>query len=36
VWGNHDNIDRRLCSLGDTRDLPEWFAGWKGALIEIA
>jgi uncharacterized protein len=26
VWGNHDNIDRRLCDLGDPRDLPEWFA----------
>ena len=36
VWGNHDNIDRRLCALGELRDLPEWFAGWKGALIEIA
>ena len=26
VWGNHDNIDRRLCDLGEPRDLPEWFA----------
>ena len=29
VWGNHDAIDRRLCGLGDTRDLTEWFAIWK-------
>ena len=26
VWSNHDNIDRRLCDLGEPRDLPEWFA----------
>ena len=26
VWGNHDIIDRRLCGLGETRDLSEWFA----------
>ena len=32
VWGNHDIIDRRLRDLGETHDLPEWFAGWKGAL----
>ena len=35
VWGNHDIIDRRLCDLGEPRDLPEWFARWKGALIEM-
>jgi Fe-S-cluster containining protein len=29
VWGNQDVIDRRLCTLGDTRDLTEWFARWK-------
>ena len=31
VWGNQDAIDRRLCGLGDTRDLTEWFASWKEA-----
>ncbi|MDD2660780.1 MAG: YkgJ family cysteine cluster protein [Methylococcales bacterium] len=31
VWGNQDSIDRRLCGLGDTRDLTEWFANWKEA-----
>ena len=30
VWGNHDVIDRRLCDLGESRELPEWFAQWKG------
>jgi len=30
VWGNHDTIDRRLSGLGETRDLTEWFAIWKG------
>jgi Fe-S-cluster containining protein len=35
VWGNHDIIDRRLCDLDEPRDLPEWFARWKGALIEM-
>lgn len=25
VWGNQDAIDRRLCDLGDTRELTEWF-----------
>ncbi|MBK8816903.1 MAG: YkgJ family cysteine cluster protein [Methylococcaceae bacterium] len=35
VWGNHDIIDRRLRDLGESRDLTEWFAGWKGTLIEI-
>lgn len=29
VWGNQDAIDLRLCGLGDTRDLTEWFAHWK-------
>lgn len=29
VWGNQDGIDRRLCALGDTRELTEWFARWK-------
>jgi len=29
VWGNQDAIDRRLGSLGETRDLTEWFARWK-------
>jgi len=29
VWGNQDAIDRRLGSLGDSRDLTEWFAGWQ-------
>lgn len=27
VWGNHDIIDRRLCELGEARDLTEWFEG---------
>ena len=31
VWGNQDAIDRRLCGLGGTRDLTEWFASWKEA-----
>jgi len=29
VWGNHDAIDRRLSTLGDSRDLTEWFALWQ-------
>jgi len=29
VWGNQDAVDRRLCGLGDSRDLTEWFAHWK-------
>lgn len=29
VWGNQDAVDRRLCGLGETRDLTEWFARWK-------
>jgi Fe-S-cluster containining protein len=32
VWGNQDAIDRRLCGLGGTRDLTEWFACWKVAV----
>ncbi|MGR8934350.1 MAG: YkgJ family cysteine cluster protein [Gammaproteobacteria bacterium] len=31
VWGNHDVIDRRLCDLGETRDLTDWFARWTEA-----
>lgn len=31
VWGNHDVIDRRLQGLGETRELTEWFLGWKEA-----
>ena len=31
VWGNHDAIDSRLKSLGETSELPEWFAG-EGAF----
>lgn len=29
VWGNQDVIDRRLCGLGDTRELTEWFELWN-------
>jgi Fe-S-cluster containining protein len=29
VWGNQDAVDHRLNSLGDSRDLTEWFAYWK-------
>lgn len=29
VWGNQDVIDRQLRSLGDTRELTEWFERWK-------
>lgn len=29
VWGNHDAIDDRLASFGQTRPLTEWFARWK-------
>lgn len=28
VWGNHDAIDQRLASLGESRALTEWFAAW--------
>lgn len=29
VWGNQDAIDRRLCGLGDSRELTEWFLHWN-------
>ncbi|WP_445368367.1 YkgJ family cysteine cluster protein [Methylomonas sp. BW4-1] len=29
VWGNHDGIDHRLLALGESRELPEWFADWQ-------
>lgn len=29
VWGNHDAIDHRLASLGETRPLNEWFERWE-------
>jgi Fe-S-cluster containining protein len=29
VWGNHDGIDHRLRALGDSRELPAWFAEWQ-------
>ena len=29
VWGNHDAIDQRLASLGESRPLTEWFAAWE-------
>lgn len=29
VWGNQDAIDRRLCALGDSRELTEWFILWN-------
>jgi Fe-S-cluster containining protein len=29
VWGNQDAIDRRLCGLGNTRELTEWFECWE-------
>lgn len=29
VWGNQDAIDRRLCGLGDSRELTEWFVIWR-------
>lgn len=32
VWGNHEVIDRRLCDLGESRELTEWFARWKGGI----
>lgn len=28
VWGNHDTIDHRLASLGETRPLTDWFEQW--------
>ena len=29
VWGNHDAIDHRLASLGESRPLTDWFADWQ-------
>jgi Fe-S-cluster containining protein len=29
IWGNHDVIDNRLKSLGESRDLTQWFALWQ-------
>ncbi len=29
VWGNDDGIDNRLRALGESRELPEWFAHWQ-------
>ncbi|MBK7646743.1 MAG: YkgJ family cysteine cluster protein [Betaproteobacteria bacterium] len=29
VWGNHDAIDQRLASLGESRPLTAWFADWE-------
>jgi Fe-S-cluster containining protein len=29
VWGNHDAIDHRLASLGESRSLTAWFADWQ-------
>jgi uncharacterized protein len=26
IWGNHDAIDRHLCTLGEARLLTDWFA----------
>jgi Fe-S-cluster containining protein len=34
VWGNQDVIDRRLGSLGDARDLSEWFAEWQERVAD--
>lgn len=31
VWGNHDAIDHRLGSLGESRPLTDWFADWHKA-----
>jgi hypothetical protein len=28
VWGNHEAIEHRLASLGETRALTEWFKRW--------
>lgn len=33
VWGNHDTIDHRLASLGETRPLTDWFEHW---IAEVA
>ena len=32
VWGNHDVIDRRLCDLGESRELPAWLADWHRSI----
>lgn len=29
VWGNHDAVDQRLASLGESRPLTAWFAAWE-------
>lgn len=29
VWGNHDAIDQRLASLGESRPLTDWFERWE-------
>ncbi len=29
IWGNQDAINYRLDSLGDTRELTEWYAHWQ-------
>ncbi|MDT4290747.1 YkgJ family cysteine cluster protein [Methylomonas sp. MO1] len=34
VWGNHDGIDHRLLALGESRELPEWFADWSLADLK--
>lgn len=28
VWGNHDAIDQRLATTGESRALTDWFAEW--------
>jgi hypothetical protein len=33
VWGNQDAIDRRLCGLGETRELTEWFM-WREKSVD--
>lgn len=35
VWGNQDAIDRRLCGLGDTRELTEWFMSRKKDSVTV-
>ncbi|ATE59789.1 YkgJ family cysteine cluster protein [Thauera sinica] len=32
TWGNHDAIDRRLATLGESRPLTEWFT--RGMAVE--
>ena len=29
VWGNHDAVDQRLSSLGESRPLTVWFDAWQ-------